>query len=158
MRGVNRWLERIADKRTEDNLFYFCILLEYIARKTANRRSDVIRYFDRNDVRREMCLAEINRELTFDQVAAALIADYRIARGEFDTIRECRYTIPSVISIGRLYQQLVLDVCEDENYGQAVIDVFSSFISDEIADFNSDIFYRNPDYLKQSYLEGRLLE
>lgn len=105
-----------------------------------------------------MCLAEINRELTFDQVAAALIADYRIARGEFDTIRECSYTIPSVISIGRLYQQLVLDVCEDENYGQAVIDVFSSFISDEIADFNSDIYYRNPDYLKQSYLEGRLLE
>ena len=40
---------------------------------------------------------------------------------------------------------------------QAIIDVFSSFISDEISDFNSSVYYSNPDYLRCSYKEGILL-
>lgn len=48
-----------------------------------------------------------------------------------------------------------IGVCETQ---QALMDVFSSFISDEISDFNSNIYYSNPDYLKWSYLEGKLLD
>lgn len=41
---------------------------------------------------------------------------------------------------------------------QTIIDVFSSFISDEISDFNSNVYYSNPDYLRCSFLEGEMLE
>ena len=34
---------------------------------------------------------------------------------------------------------------------------FPSFITDEISDFNSNVYYTNPDYLRCSYLEGRML-
>ena len=34
-------------------------------------------------------------------------------------------------------------------------DIFSSFITDEISDFNSNVYYTNPDYLRCSYLEGK---
>ena len=40
---------------------------------------------------------------------------------------------------------------------QAILDVFSSFITDEISDFNSNVYYTNPDYLRCSYLEGKML-
>ena len=36
-------------------------------------------------------------------------------------------------------------------------DIFSSFITDEISDFNSNVYYTNPDYLRCSYLEGKML-
>lgn len=36
-------------------------------------------------------------------------------------------------------------------------DVYTSFISDEISNFNTNVYYSNPDYLKQSYLFGDLL-
>lgn len=61
-------------------------------------------------------------------------------------------------AIGRVYHQLVIDTMEENGEVQAIIDVFSSFISDEISDFNSSVYYSNPDYLKCSYKEGFLLE
>ena len=60
-------------------------------------------------------------------------------------------------SIGMLYQGLVLSTMKDEDAAQAILDVFSSFITDEISDFNSNVYYTNPDYLRCSYLEGKML-
>ena len=36
--------------------------------------------------------------------------------------------------------------------------IFSSFISEEISDFNTDVYYQNPDYLECSYRAGYLLD
>ncbi len=74
-----------------------------------------------------------------------------------DTVGECKYTVPSETSIGMVYLQLILSVCENDDIEQTIIDVFSSFISDEISDFNSNIYYSNPDYLRCSYLDRMLL-
>lgn len=146
------------DEKEKDDLFYVCILLEYIARKTANRRSDVIAYFDKDDINRELCMADINKDMTFDAVASGLILDYGIPRGRFDTVRSCKFTVPSVISIGRVYQELILAVHEPEyEIEQTLIEVFSSFLSDEIADFNANVYYSSPEYLRRCYLEGELL-
>ena len=86
-----------------------------------------------------------------------LIEDLNIPDGDFDTAAECRYTVPSATSIGMLYQGLVLSTMKDEDAAQAILDVFSSFITDEISDFNSNVYYTNPDYLRCSYLEGKML-
>lgn len=97
------------------------------------------------------------RCLSFEQVSDELIEDFNIQNGEFDTVSECRYEVPSVISIGMLYQELVLAVMPGEDAAQGIKDIFSSFITDEISDFNSNVYYTNPDYLKCSYLEGEML-
>ena len=77
--------------------------------------------------------------------------------GDFDTVKECKYEVPSVTSIGMLYQELVLSTMKEEDASQGIIDVFSSFITDEISDFNSSVYYTNPDYLRCSYLSGEML-
>lgn len=41
---------------------------------------------------------------------------------------------------------------------QELINSFQSFISDAISNFNSDLYYQNPDYLEWSYREGELLD
>ena len=144
------------DKR-KDDIFYVCTLIEYIARETRNHRKDVIVYFDKDDLSRQLRLAEVNHCLSFEQVAEELIDEYNISNGDFDTVAECKYTVPSITSIGRVYQMLVLSICKDDNVEQVMIDVFSSFIGDEISDFNSNVYYSNPDYIRCSYLDGKLL-
>ena len=52
-----------------------------------------------------------------------------------------------VTAIGRVYQQLVLSEAGVEHAAQGILDVFSSFISDAISDFNSSVYYSSPDYL-----------
>ncbi|OUQ34856.1 hypothetical protein [Faecalibacterium sp. An121] len=144
-------------EKQRDDIYYVCSLIEFIARKTKNHRQDVIRHFSKADVERQLRLAEVNHCLSFEQVADELIEDYGISDGDFDTVKECRYEVPSFLSIGMLYQELVLSTMKNEDAAQGIIDIFSSFISDEISDFNSNVYYTNPDYLRCSYLEGKML-
>ena len=144
-------------EKQKDDIYYVCSLIEFIARKTKNHRQDVIRRFSKADVERQLRLAEVNHCLSFEQVADELIEDYGISNGDFDTVKECRYDVPSFLSIGMLYQELVLSTMKNEDAAQGIIDIFSSFISDEISDFNSNVYYTNPDYLRCSYLEGKML-
>ncbi|MDT8719272.1 hypothetical protein IAI10_21700 [Clostridium sp. 19966] len=49
-------------------------------------------------------------------------------------------------------------VCsEQDDIVDCMYKVFSSFISDKISDFNSSVYYSSPEYLKCSFLEGKLL-
>ena len=144
-------------EKQRDDIYYVCSLIEFIARKTKNHRQDVIRHFSKVDVERQLRLAEVNHCLSFEQVADELIEDYGVSDGDFDTVKECRYDVPSFLSIGMLYQELVLSTMKNEDAAQGIIDIFSSFISDEISDFNSNVYYTNPDYLRCSYLEGKML-
>ena len=152
---MNHTLGREPQK--DNDLFFTCSLIDYIARKTKNHRQDVIRHFTKSDIERQLRLAEVNHCLSFEQVSDELIEDLNIPDGDFDTAAECRYTVPSATSIGMLYQGLVLSTMKDEDAAQAILDVFSSFITDEISDFNSNVYYTNPDYLRCSYLEGKML-
>lgn len=122
-------------EKQKNDVLYVCSLIETIARKTKNHRQDVIRHFTKAGIERQLRLAEVNHCLSFEQVSDELIEDLNIPDGDFDTAAECRYTVPSATSIGMLYQGLVLSTMKDEDAAQAILDVFSSFITDEISDF-----------------------
>lgn len=152
LKGVNK----LMDDRTKDDLFYVCTMIEFTARKTKNHRKDIVQKLTKEDISHQLKVACVNHCLSFEQVSDEWIEDFGITTGIFDTVAECKYTVPSVTSIGRVYQQLILSVM-GEDVAQTLIDVFSSFISDEISDYNSNVYYSNPDYLRCSYQEGRLL-
>lgn len=139
-----------------DNIFYVCLLIEYIGRKTKNHRIDVIKHFTEDDLKHQLKVAEVNHCLSFEQVSDELIKEYNIIDGNYDTVSECKYSVPSYTAIGRVYQTLICSVCKNDVV-KTMIDVFSSFICDEISDFNSNVYYSNPDYIKYSYLDGKLL-
>ncbi len=145
-------------EKDRNNLYYVCSLIEFVARKTKNSRKDMVAYFDENAMEHLLNAAEVNHCLSFEQVSDELIEEYGICEGTSDSVAECKYEVPYFLSIGLVYEILISEVCgENESIAKKVIEVFSSFISDEISDFNSSVYYSNPDYLKQSYLEGRLL-
>lgn len=52
---------------------------------------------------------------------------------------------------------LIVSVSSNVEIEKTIKEVFSSFISDEISNFNSNVYYSNPDYLRCSYLDGRML-
>lgn len=132
-------------------------MIEYVARLTDNRRKDVVKQLSRKDIEHQIEVAEVNHCLSYEQVADEWIEQYKIEKGDFNTIKDCRYKIPSVNAIGRVYQQLVIEIAKENEEAQTIIDVFSSFISDEISNFNSNVYYSTPDYLKCSYEAGVLL-
>lgn len=142
--------------KRKDDVYYVCSLIEFIARQTKNHRGTVASAIGHDGIARLLDAAEVNHCLSFEQVADEVIEAYGITPGDFDTVAGCEYTVPGYLDIGRVYQTLVLDTMQDDA-AQAILDVFTSFLSDEISNFNSSVYYSNPDYLRCSYLEGKLL-
>ena len=100
----------------------------------------------------------MNHCLSFEQVSDEVVDQYEIPIGNFDTISECKYSIPSITSIGKLYSRMILDCAKPGEEVEELIRVFDSFISDSISDFKTGIYYENMSYLECCYQEGYLLD
>ena len=92
-----------------------------------------------------------------EQAAEEWIESYNIPDGSYDTLTGSEYDIPSSLSIGRVYQNLVLNtVASQMEPVKAIEAVFSSPIIDNITDFDSGVYYRSPSYLQYCYEKGEL--
>lgn len=146
------------NNQTKNDIFYVCSLIEYLGRITKNRRAIIVELLGKKELERQLELAQVNHCLPMEQVADELIEKFQIVEGDFDSVGDSHYAIPSISGIAKDYQRLIGDVIKPE---QTIVDVlytvFQSFISDEISDFNSSVYYSSPEYLKMSYLESELL-
>ena len=126
--------------------------------KTTNRRRVVAEALGEEGIKKQLLDAGVNHCLSFEQVSDELIEQYHIPTGDFDTITGCKYSIPSYLDIGKLYAIMIEDCAEPGKEASELIQIFSSFISDEISNFKTGLYYETPSYLECSYQEGRLLD
>ena len=112
----------------------------------------------REGIDKQLYDAEVNHCLSFEQVSDELIEKYKIPKGDFDTITGCKYTVPGFQDIGKLYCIMIEDCAEEGKEVDELLNIFSSFISDKISDFQTDVYYQNPSYLECSYQAGHLLD
>ncbi len=141
----------------KDDLFYVCSLIEFVGRKTKNKRKDVVNALGKQGILKQLYDAQVNHCLSFEQVSEELIEQYQISDGNFDTISDCKYKIPSFTAIGKLYSHMILDCSKSGEEVTVLLEIFNSFISDEISDFKTGVYFENPSYLEHSYREGYLL-
>ena len=92
-------------------------------------------------------------------VSDSFIEDADIVSGKFDNIADCGYIVPSYWDIGKVYRRLIKMVAEDEKIKiiDALIEVYNSFISPKIDDYNSSVYYENPNYILECYKEKKML-
>lgn len=145
-------------EKEKNDYFYVCSLIEYIARETKNKRGIITTILGKKGIEKLLYDAEVNHCLSFEQVSDEVIEQYRIPDGDFDTITDCKYTVPSFMDIGKLYSIMIEDCAESGKEVDELLNIFSSFISDEISDFQTDVYYQNPSYLECSYEAGYLLD
>ncbi len=145
-------------EKEKNDYFYVCSLIEYIARETKNKRGVITGILGKKGIEKLLYDAEVDHCLSFEQVSDEVIEQYRISNGDFDTITECKYTIPSFMDIGKLYSIMIEDCAEPGKEIDELLKIFSSFISDKISDFRTDVYYQNPSYLECSYEAGYLLD
>ena len=145
-------------EREKNDFFYVCSLIEFIARRTKNKRGVITQALGKEGIEKQLYDAEVNHCLSFEQVSDEIIEQYKIKTGDFDTITECKYTIPNFMDIGKLYSIMIEDCAKPGKEVEELIKIFSSFISDKISDFHTDVYYQNPSYLECSYEAGYLLD
>ena len=64
--------------KEQNDYFYVCSLIEYIARKTKNKRGTIVNLLGKKGIEKQLYDAEVNHCLSFDQVSDELIEFYNI--------------------------------------------------------------------------------
>jgi len=147
------------EDKNANNLFFLCSLIEYIGRKTTNHRNVVVNAIGKDKLQHILDLADIYHSENIDKLSFELIEKHKIQDGKFDNISTAEYSIPTHWDIGKVYKRLIIEVSKKENKPiiQTLIEVYNSWLSGKIEDFNGSIYYESPDYLFQSYLAGKSL-
>lgn len=137
-------------------LFYECSLIEYIARQTKNRRYDVVKQLG-GDIKRIFEYADVFHCEPIEKVADDFIHKDAISDGNYDNVAKCKYAVPDYWDIGEVFARLIEDCYDGENLVNGIKEVYSSWMADQILNFNSDLYYQSREYLALCYKEGRML-
>ena len=142
-----------------NNLFFLCSLIEYIGRKTKNHRNVVVNAIGKDDLKRIFDLADIYHSENMDKLVFEFTEKYNIENGIFDNVAKAKYSIPTHWDIGKVYKRLIININKKENKPliDVLSEVYNSWLSRKIEDFNSSVYYESPEYLYQSYLMGENL-
>lgn len=146
------------DKR-ENDLFFVCSVIEYIGRTTKNRRADVVRAIGEPEIRRLLDLADVLHCEPVEKNAADVLARCALAGGGFDNVSACKYAVPTHFDIAKVYKRLIVSVAGEQNIplAAALMQVYTSWISGKIDNYNSSMYYESPQYLTASYAAGEPL-
>lgn len=153
-------MENMGRESTKDNaLFFTCSLIDYIARKTKNTRSEVVNALGKKNLAKIYDLADVYHSDNIERVSDDFIREAEVKNGKFDNVTACKYAIPSYWDIGKVYKRLIKAVAASEKIEviDALLKVYNSFISSKIDDYNSSMYYENPSYLLECYLENKVI-
>lgn len=142
----------------ENDLFFTCSLIDYIARKTKNKRAAVVNALGKVSITNIYNLADVYHSDNIDRVSDDFIQSAKITNGTFDNIANARYSIPSHWDIGKVYKRLVLGIAREKNMDiiDALFAAYNSYVSDKIEDFNSSFYYDAPQNILNAYLYGTI--
>ncbi len=144
--------------KEENDLFYTCSLIEYIARKTLNTKKDIINIIGKDSVARIYRLADVYHCENIDKVSDEYIEKFNIQKGNYH-FDNYKYRIPTYFEIGKVYERLIVMVNPDpKDYVDTTVEVLTSWIIPKIDNYNSSMYYENPQYIYACYKEGYILE
>ncbi|HIT06403.1 MAG TPA: hypothetical protein IAB53_07145 [Candidatus Scybalocola faecipullorum] len=144
-------------KKNNDCLFYTCSLIEYIGRNVKRTRKEVTEFLGKDRIKRIYNYADVFHCEPIEKVASEFIEECKITSGNFDNVKQCRYTVPDYWDIGEVYERLIEDISGDGNILEGLWAVYHSWIDNYISDYNTDFYYQPRDYIAACYEEGEIL-
>lgn len=143
--------------KNNNHLFFTCSLIEYIGRRMKRTRKEVTDYLGKDRIARIYEYADVFHCEPIEKVAAEFIEESGITEGNFDNVKECRYSVPDYWDIGEVYERLIEDSYADEQIVDGIWEVYHSWIDAHISDYNTDFYYQPRDYIAECYKEGVVL-
>lgn len=143
--------------KNNNRLFFTCGLIEYIGRFTKRERREVVDSIAKENISRIYEYADVFHCEPIAKVAYEFIEECKIMEGEFDNVKECQYKIPDFWDNGEVYERLIEDNYEDDKILEGLWEVYHSWISDNISDYNTDFYYQSREYIAACYKMGEVL-
>lgn len=147
----------MRELQEQNDLFFTCSLIEYIARITNNEKSYIINKLTKEKIKKIYKLASVYHSENIESVANSFIKECNIEKGNYNLMD--KYSkIPTYFEIGRVYTNLITMINNDPSkYIDTLVEVLSSWIIKHIDNYNSSLYYETPSYIYECYKEGKII-
>ncbi len=142
--------------KNDSALFYTCSLIEFMSRHRHLKRNVLVNLLGETIIGRIYRNSDVLHCEVIDSVADKFIELANIPEGDFDNVAACKYNVPDYWTIGAVYERLIEDVSDEIN-AKSIMTVYNSWVSDAISNYNTDFYYQPRDYIRECYLEGKVL-
>lgn len=141
-----------------DDLYFVCYMIERTARYLKQPNQYVVSRMTKQDLERQLSIADTNHCLNPLDVVGSWIEEYQLQSGNYDvTDIDLRFTnsYPSETQMGKVYARLVESTLQPgENYADGILKVYASPICQTIDNYNSSAYYE-PSYVQtRAYFNG----
>ncbi len=146
------------EEQKENDLFFTCSLIEYIARKTKNKRSDTVDVLGRASIEKIYDSADVYHSDNIETVSDSFIEKSGLKEGTFDNVSDAKYAVPSHWDIGKIYKRLILGISREKGLSvmDSLFEAYHSFVTDKIQDYNSSFYYDAPQNILNAFLDGKI--
>ena len=142
--------------KNDSALFYTCSLIEFMSSLRHLKRNVLVNLLGETIIGRIYRNSDVLHCEVIDSVADKFIELANIPEGDFDNVAACKYNVPDYWTIGAVYERLIEDVSDEIN-AKSIMTVYNSWVSDAISNYNTDFYYQPRDYIRECYLEGKVL-
>ena len=149
------------EPKIQNDIFFVCSFIEFLGRKTLNHRAEVVNALGKANIQHLLELADVYHSENMDKLADDFVLKASIPTATFDNISMAHYSIPTIWDMGKVHKRLIVSLMEYRqcvDAGSLILEVYNSWISTKLENYNSSLYFENPDYIFQSYLNGALLE
>lgn len=122
------------------------------------KRSELVQILGEKTIRQIYRYADVFHCEPIAKTADDFITNLNIPEGTFDNVASCRYEVPDYWTIGEVYERLIEDISGDDeaHIVARLMEVYTSWISDAISNYNTDFYYQSRDYICECYREGKV--
>ena len=108
------------ENNLKNNLFFVCSLIELLSRNTNNKKEYIVNKLGIDRITKIYNLAEVYHSENIDKIVQELIDECDIKIGNYKL--KIKDNKPTFWEIGRVYQQLILNITNNEtNYIEVLI-------------------------------------
>ncbi len=147
----------MEEPQEENDLFFVCSFIEYIARVTHNKKEYIDKKIGKDKINKIYNLAEVYHCENIDKITDEIIAESNIQNGNYDL--KIRDDKPTFWEIGKVYQRLILMLCNynKNEFINTLYDVLTSWIIEKIDNYESSMYYETPEYIYECYKNNKVL-
>ena len=143
---------------TFNDLKFVCYMIERTARRIKQPNAYVVDHISKEEILRNLSLADVLHSENPDDVADRWIADYHLKNGTKDVLnvdKELTPTPPTAIQMGKVYARLIQStLLSTEGVADGIIRVYHSPICEKLDDYNCSAYYEPSYVITRAYHQG----
>lgn len=146
----------------KDALYFVCYLIEGLSRATRNTKNDLIKYIDLTYLKHIYEFHDVYHCLPYDHLIGEQQEKLHIRPGRFNAEKRCNYKVPTVSSIARVYNRVLLKLTDEQDNIDILltklIEMYNSPICNKVDDFNTAMYYSPTEYIAECFKQGKVFD